>query len=388
MVCSFVSVAPRLLLKPNRTLTETGRNVTWLCSATGNPRPRVTWAKARGALPSGSLVTGEGSLVITGVRKSDSGLYTCRAENLLGSVTASEQLVVFTALSFVRKPPEKVEENFGISVQLPCEVKSELHSQVMWQYNGDPNLPSGAYSQTSGGLLLPKLSKSLEGRYTCIARNRLGSVEASSLVLVKGHAPSCSAIEKLGSGYNGSYVIDPDGPGGVAPFTVHCDMRDKNGVGVTVISHDSEIRTQVDGYKTGGSYSRDIVYSGADLSQLASLAAVSAHCEQFIKYECRDSRLMRDSMGWWVSRDQRKMTYWGGASPGSGKCACGMTNSCANRNYGCNCDKNDNVWCEDSGLLTDKSALPVTQLRFGDTGYSSSNRGYHTLGKLKCHGIA
>ena len=32
---------------------------------------------------------------------------------------------------------------------------------------------------------------------------------------------------------------------------------------------------------------------------------------------------------WWVSRDSTKMTYWGGASPGSGKCACGMNNSCA-----------------------------------------------------------
>ena len=57
---------------------------------------------------------------------------------------------------------------------------------------------------------------------------------------------------------------------------------------------------------------------------------------------------------WWVSRDSTKMTYWGGASPGSGKCACGMNNSCADPSYGCNCDANDNVWREDSGLLTGK----------------------------------
>ena len=62
---------------------------------------------------------------------------------------------------------------------------------------------------------------------------------------------------------------------------------------------------------------------------------------------------------WWVSRDSSKMTYWGGASPGSGKCACGMTNSCADSRHACNCDKNDRVWREDSGLLTDKSHLPV-----------------------------
>ncbi|KAM7435478.1 hypothetical protein ABFA07_014593 [Porites harrisoni] len=80
------------------------------------------------------------------------------------------------------------------------------------------------------------------------------------------------------------------------------------------------------------------------------------------------------------------MRYWGGASPGSGKCACGMTNSCANPSDPCNCDSNDSVWREDSGLLTDKTKLPVVQLSFQDVG--SSEKGYHTLGKFKCYGTA
>ena len=197
---------------------------------------------------------------------------------------------------------------------------------------------------------------------------------------------SCSVIRKYFSIVSGNYKIDPDGAGGLPPFTVYCDMSDKNGVGVTVISHDSERRTHVKGCYPQGCFSRDIHYTGASLPQLASLTRVSSHCEQFIKYECWDSRLLKDGMAWWVSRDSSKMTYWGGASPGSGKCACGMTNSCAAPSYGCNCDKNDHVWREDSGLLTDKTHLPVKQLRFGDT--SSNNQGYHTLGKLKCYGVA
>jgi len=185
---------------------------------------------------------------------------------------------------------------------------------------------------------------------------------------------------------SGNYVIDPDGAGGLAPFTVYCDMSDKNGVGVTVISHDSESRTHVSGFSSPGAYSRDIHYTGASLSQLASLTNVSSHCEQFIKYECYQSMMFISGDAWWVSRDSVKMTYWGGASPGSGKCACGMTNSCAG-GKGCNCDHNEYVWREDSGLLTDKTHLPVKQLRFGDaSGYREE--GYHTLGKLKCYGIA
>ena len=63
------------------------------------------------------------------------------------------------------------------------------------------------------------------------------------------------------------------------------------------------------------------------------------------------------------------------------------SDTCANPNRGCNCDKNDKEWREDSGLLTDKTKLPVKQLRFGDTG-GTREQGYHTLGKLKCYGIA
>ena len=165
-------------------------------------------------------------------------------------------------------------------------------------------------------------------------------------------------------------------------------MTDKSGVGVTVISHDGESRTLVKGYERQGSYSRDIHYAGASLSQLASLTRVSSHCEQFIKYECRGSALLYNNnlYGWWVSRDSQKMTYWGGAF-GNGKCACGMTNSCLNNHYGCNCDNEESVLREDSGLLTDKTKLPVKQLRFGDTG-NSNEEGYHTLGKFRCYGTA
>ena len=202
-------------------------------------------------------------------------------------------------------------------------------------------------------------------------------------------ANSCSNLKMFNpTARSGNYVIDPDGEGDLAPFTAFCDMTGKNGVGVTVVSHDSESRTLVQGCRGKGCFSRDIHYAGASLSQLASLTRVSLHCEQFIKYECYGSVMFRwGYFAWWVSRDSTKMTYWGGASPGSGKCACGMTNSCVNSNYVCNCDSNDNAWHEDSGLLTDKTKLPVKQLRFGDIGWGF-DEGYHTLGKLKCYGTA
>ena len=81
---------------------------------------------------------------------------------------------------------------------------------------------------------------------------------------------TCSQI-KLCNLPSGSYVIDPDGKGGVKPFKVY--MTDKGGVGVTVFSHDSEGRKLVRGFLPKGSYSRSIKYTEADMAQLANLAA-------------------------------------------------------------------------------------------------------------------
>jgi len=307
--------------------------------------------------------------------------------DILGSTTDTAQLTIFPPLKFkVRPPLEVTPYAFGASVHLPCVAESDLRTTIAWTKNGKSLLPVRSNVLQNGTLLITNIKKSHEGSYTCRATNALTTIEAKVKISSPVTATSCSVIRKYVSRVSGNYVIDPDGAGGMAPFTVYCDMRDKNRVGVTVISHDSESRTHVKGYDSPGSYSRDIHYSGASLSQLASLTRVSSHCEQFIKYECYDSMIMSSGYAWWVSRDSSKMTYWGGASPGSGKCACGMTNSCAG-GYGCNCDKNDYVWREDSGLLTDKTQLPVKQLRFGDT-EGSIERGYHTLGKLKCYGMA
>ena len=83
-----------------------------------------------------------------------------------------------------------------------------------------------------------------------------------------------------------------------------------------------------------------------------------------------------------------KINYWGGATGSSDMCACGVTNSCSN-GKSCNCRNSGSGWREDSGLLTDKSALPVSQIRLADlndNAESSREEGYHTLGKLRCYG--
>ena len=367
-------------------MAEEKQNVTIACNATGQPSPNITWSKSVGRLPESRSHVQGGTMKIFGVARKDSGIYICKADNILGSTTDTVLLIVYSPLRFKVHPPQEVTPNYGSTLRLPCVAESELSTTITWLKNGAGVFPANTYVLHRGTLVLENIKKSTEGYYTCRASNALSTIEAK----IKIDAPisaSCSEVKKYINSVSGNYVIDPDGEGGLAPFTVFCDMTDKSGVGVTVIGHDSESRTHVDGCENAGCYSRDIHYTGASLSQLASLTRISSQCEQFIKYECYNSGLWLSSPnGWWVSRDSAIMKYWGGASPGSGKCACGITNSCAHSSDRCNCDNNDNVWREDSGVLTDKTKLPVKQLRFGDV--NTGEEGYHTLGKLKCFGIA
>ena len=382
------------MLSSNALLAEEEQNVSVACTATGLPHPNITWSKAVGSL-SGKTTEVNGVLTIYGVTKKDRGTYICKVENILGSVEDTAQLITFPRLQFKVRPPKELTPMLGSTVQLACAAESDLRPTITWTKDGKYSLPV----LLNGTLIIHNITKSHEGSYTCKATNALTTIKVEVMINSPEIAKSCSVIRKYVSGASGNYLIDPDGSGGLDPFTAYCDMSHKNGVGVTVISHDSESRTYVHGYGGQGSYTRYVRYTGASFSQLASLTNVSSNCEQFISYECYNSKMMGHGYAWWVSRDSTKMNYWGGASPGSGKCACGMTNSCAVSWRACNCDADDNVWREDSGLLTEKTHLPVKQLRFGDTApktrrYHQSSyisqeggKGYHTLGKFKCYGF-
>ena len=358
------------------------------CKASGQPKPKVTWRKAFGHLSKGRTAVVDGTLVITSVNTADGGTYACSANNLLGQDSAVAQVMVLRRLQFTQTPPEKTKVLEHSNVMLKCEAQG--NTDIVWRRVGKP-LPRNHVVYPNGTLVLNNVAKSHAGSYTCAARNYRRTIEATSfVVLIDGS--SCSSIKSGNSGSTSSYYfVDPDGEGGVAPFRVYCDMRDKGGVGVTVISHDSEGRTHVGNIPNCGGrgcYSKDVRYTGVSTAQLAALTRVSQNCEQFIKFECNnDIPFVGQGYAWWMNRDGIRMNYWGGATGHDGMCACGVTNSCSNGNPKCNCHNGGIGWSSDSGLLKDKSTLPVTQIRLGDLN-TLREEGYHTLGKLKCYGIA
>ena len=374
---------------PTSIAVEKNQNVTFTCLARGLPIPNITWSKVGGSLPVEAVTTEQGSLLLLEVWPEDSGNYSCTASNLAGEITSpAVELAVHLTLMFTMLPPlGPISIYAGESLALPCTADSDLVPTMGWhmQYS------QGVEIFPNNTLFIAFAEVSHEGLYVCTANNSFRALEKNVTLYV--HAlPSCRDIKdrqllaskSFPTDTSGYYFIDPDGGGtGEERFKVFCYMMNDNGV--TVISHDSEDATLVDGYEEGGSYSRIVTYTGVNPTQIVTLVGISRKCFQFIKFECFGVELFGRDMAWWVSRNGTKMNYWGGADPDSGKCACGMDDSCVDPRYDCNCDSEKLQWLEDSGLLSDKNTLPVSEMRFGDTG-EPWEKGYHTLGKFMCLG--
>ena len=87
--------SPSLLQRPLGMTVNESQTAILKCTADGNPRPRVTWSKLNSSLPVGRhVIDSSGALVVKDVRPGDDGVYTCKAENLLGQVNASSKLTV------------------------------------------------------------------------------------------------------------------------------------------------------------------------------------------------------------------------------------------------------------------------------------------------------
>ena len=196
------------------------------------------------------------------------------------------------------------------AVILRCSASSDLKPTILWMYDGTFSLPLGASVDSLNALIISSANISHSGIYTCNATDAFSSSQTSVTVHVK-YPETGTKVKGSISDVSGDYLIDPDGVLGKDPFPVYCNMTDKGGVGVTVVGHDMENRTQVIGYEKRGDYFVDIHYRSASISQLKALTEASDYCQQFIKYECFHARLIEGGYSWWVSRDGQNMTYWG-----------------------------------------------------------------------------
>uniref|UniRef100_A0A3P8T909 Contactin associated protein-like 5a n=1 Tax=Amphiprion percula TaxID=161767 RepID=A0A3P8T909_AMPPE len=189
---------------------------------------------------------------------------------------------------------------------------------------------------------------------------------------------SCEAYKLSGSS-SGFYFIDPDGSGPLGPTQVYCNMT-----GELWASRHLWLRS------TGRKLTAKTSYrSAASAEQLRAIVSGSEQCQQEVVYSCRKSRLFntRDGspLSWWLDRDGERRSYWGGFLPGVQQCSCSLEENCVDMNYFCNCDADTDAWANDTGVLSYKDHLPVSQVVVGDTNRTGSMAVY-SVGPLRCYG--
>ncbi|XP_023338889.1 neurexin-4 isoform X2 [Eurytemora carolleeae] len=228
---------------------------------------------------------------------------------------------------------------------------------------------------------------------------------------------SCTQVfESINSGLSldipSSYIIDLDGSGQLKPVTVKCSIRGEEIV--TTIEHDNEEDTKIDGFQEPGSFKQNIHYH-APWEFIEELVNISSSCSQYLRYDCKESRLLEGGAGWWVSSTGERMENWPGdpapfssqrlppfsisadlssihpssssSSISSGICGCGVDRTCFNSTKSCNCDSQSSSWQSDGGFINSKKNLPVAALFFGDTGTPFDNKeARFSLGPLMCTG--
>uniref|UniRef100_A0AAY5E8E6 Contactin associated protein family member 5 like n=1 Tax=Electrophorus electricus TaxID=8005 RepID=A0AAY5E8E6_ELEEL len=195
---------------------------------------------------------------------------------------------------------------------------------------------------------------------------------------------SCEAYRKTGSP-SGMFTVDPDGSGPLENTRVNCSMADKIW---TVVGHDHLQPVSVRGSTPRSPYVLIFNYSISPY-HLRSLVSSSDYCQQEVTYRCRKSRLFDTwdgtPLSWWLDRDGVKRTYWGGFLPGVQQCSCSLEGNCRDMNYFCNCDADQDAWVNDTGLLSYKDHLPLSEIAIGDTNRTGSHALFQ-IGPLRCYG--
>ncbi len=321
---------------------------------------------------------------LVGVTSDDGGDYICQAINAHATSMATVTVVVVERLAFFVKPDTQRLVNAFSNFKIPCAYIGGLPPvKVTWQKDGKKLQDKAIISHDSRTLEIKNAKRKDMGKYSCQVRSKMSSISLSVDVSPSNsYLPTCDILKQKGVVKSGIYQINPSGDPFEKALDVFCEMGGQ--VGVTVLSHDSEARTRVDGLESQGAYRKRIKYVSASDRQIKALTRISRKCEQHIKYECTGSVLslhQKNPFAWWVSFSGRKMQNWGGVGYPKRGCACTLTKSCPSGGT-CMCDTNGGT-STDEGYLRDKEFLPVKELRFGDTG-DKGEFGFHTLGKLKC----
>ncbi|XP_032826471.1 receptor-type tyrosine-protein phosphatase delta isoform X27 [Petromyzon marinus] len=191
--CSRAETPPRFTHPPESQVGVSGGVASFVCRATGDPKPNITWAKKGKKLSSQRFEiidydNGASSVLrIQPLRPArDEAEYECVASNVLGQISKSVKLRVLredqVPPGFPRidmMPQLKVVERTRTATML-CAATGNPDPDIRWFkdfFPVDTQASAGRIKQLRTGALQIDLSEdSDQGKYECVASNDVGTV--------------------------------------------------------------------------------------------------------------------------------------------------------------------------------------------------------------------
>ncbi|XP_066018859.1 uncharacterized protein [Pocillopora verrucosa] len=176
---------PNITTKPPKSYIATkGDYIVLGCSADGLPKPEIIWVKKNnGRAVIGNYFTLENAL------PEDSGNWTCRASNLMGTDTANVELIVATEPTFSVAPVPKITAFTDQITEIKCDVEGFPSPKIEWRRQGNKELPFDRHYIRNNNLYLRNPIKADEDIYMCHASNPAGSVMGGTEVTVQTYEP-------------------------------------------------------------------------------------------------------------------------------------------------------------------------------------------------------
>ncbi|XP_071796641.1 protein sidekick-2-like isoform X2 [Asterias amurensis] len=181
-------IAPTFTSHPNDTTVIEGQPATIQCQATGAPKPTISWLRD-GALPvPDDYIQESGDLVFTQTQASDTGDYTCLADNGVGTINATVRLTVYLP-TFIQTRPEDTEVQLSLLTIMDCVVHRDpaVTVSVIWYHNSvpiDPDSTSRVNLLPSGSLEITQARRSDKGEYECVVTSVAGDDAASATLTI------------------------------------------------------------------------------------------------------------------------------------------------------------------------------------------------------------
>ncbi|KXJ14378.1 Ficolin-2 [Exaiptasia diaphana] len=171
----------------NLTVTE-GHSAVFNCSVSSNPQSVVVWSKLNGFLPSGRATDdGRGILKIVNTDYHDTGIYMCKAENIVGKREGRFNLEVYFRPRITSNQPIRY-ERIGDNITLPaCPVKGHPKPNITWSKRG--RALNNRTAIKNERLTITESTKEDSGQYVCEAKNFLGSDKAVGFTLIVADLP-------------------------------------------------------------------------------------------------------------------------------------------------------------------------------------------------------